>query len=188
MTQFTNLLTGDKANQTVVFSGGACNALNDDGMLVRNTTRDGLNAWLDQLEIKFYDPQIHPDSHGREYVYEVDGPGEQAARAAAKVTLYQLGDETLGAVTAMEIVRDALSGKKVVLWLSGSKDEKKRPQFKPAGKLASEDKVVTAALAEYVKAGTNVRKNLVAFLSGLSNVKIVATEDEAKAAIQEFLS
>ena len=52
-----------------VFSGGACNIRDDQGRLLRNQERDAINDWLTEQGIKFFDPQIHPDTHGEEYVY-----------------------------------------------------------------------------------------------------------------------
>lgn len=188
MTKLKNLLMGTEAGRTVVFSGGACNAITPTGTLGRNTARDSLNAWLDEKGIPLFDPQIHPETHGRDYDYDQDGPAEQAARAAATVTLYQIGDETQAAVTCMEIVRDALTRKQLVIWLSGSTDAKNRPLFAPAGSPQSDNPVVAAHIAEYLKNGTNVRKNVVAFVSGLPNVTVVRTEEDAKRAIQACLS
>ena len=35
-----------KADMTQVFSGGACNVLNEKGKLLRNQERDNINDWL----------------------------------------------------------------------------------------------------------------------------------------------
>lgn len=175
------------SGKTVVFSGGACNCITTEGTKVRNTARDSLNGYLAENDIFYFDPQIHPDTHGREYNYDVDGPGEQTARSLAAVTIYQIGDDTLGAVTGLEAVRDAVGGKKVVLWLSGEHDAKNKPMFVPQGvNTEGLDPATKAHLGEYVSGGQKLRQNLRDFIKGFSNVRVVRTEDEAKAALQEL--
>ena len=74
-------LINDMVNvsQTQVFSGGACNILNVDGVLLRNTERDPINEWLTEMDLWLFDPQIHPDTHGEEYDYRKHFPLEVAA-------------------------------------------------------------------------------------------------------------
>lgn len=181
---------GADAKRARVFSGGACSVLTADGQSVRNTQRDALNKWLDDKSIDFFDPQIHPDSHGRAYDYEEDGPAEQAARAAAEVTLYQIGPHTMAAITCLEVMYDVASGKKkVILWLSGGDeafDSHGRPQFQPIGNLAAEGPA-GVHLSEYVNTGTKLRANLLSFLDGSPNFTIVRSEQEARRAIESML-
>ncbi len=98
--------TEAEAGAVTVFSGGACCIRDAAGVLLRNTERDSINNWLTEQDIAFYDPQIHPETHGTEYVYEIHHKLEMAARAAAQVTLYEISPRTFGGVTAMEIAMD----------------------------------------------------------------------------------
>lgn len=177
------LCTGITADKTAVFSGGMSNFVDPTGKLVRNKTRDELNQWLNSQGIYFYDPQIHPDTHGRNYNYDVDGPAEKAARAAAKVLIYQIGSETQSIGTSFEILTDVAAGRKVIVWFSGPL-EKGKPIFAPFGleqlpvirngfghsKKVEQHPAVTAQLAEFKKGGTQVRKELIAFLENKPNV------------------
>ena len=190
-TRWKNLLNGPDADKTAVFSGGACNAIDAVGNKVRNVGRDGLNDWLNELGIPFFDPQIHEDTHGRGYDYDIDGPAEQKARKLAKVTLYEVAPDTLGGVTCLEVLRDVLSGKKVVLWFSGPDsafDAKGRAKFTPAIDLSNVEGLAAIHLAQYVDGGTKLRANLMAFIKGLDNVIIVRSLEEAQRAINEQIN
>ena len=194
-TRWMNLLLGTDADQTVVFSGGTCNVIDANGAKIRSIGRDELNDWLETMGLKFFDPQIHPDTHGRDYDYDVDGPAEQSARANAKVTLYEIATDTLGGVTIMEILRDAALDKPLVVWFSGADeafDAKGRPSFMPHFTMpAKEDDGsndwLLAHLGEYTKAGTSMRRNLKDFLKAAPNVTFVRTLEEAQAAIETLL-
>lgn len=182
------LMGADEAVNTVVFSGGACNIITADGKKARNTGRDELNAWLDTLDVAFFEPQIHEDTHGRGYDYDIDGPAEQAARKAAKVTLYELAPDTMGGVTCLEVLRDAMSGKTVVIWLSGDKfDAKGRPVFAPNIYVATTEDLAAVHLGQYVENGTKLRQNLLAFTKGLPNVTVVKSLDEVKTTLTALL-
>ena len=95
-----------QAEKIQVFSGGACNIRDIDGKLLRNVERDDINDWLTEHNIVFHDPQIHPDTHGTEYKYEVHHPLEIAAREAAAITLFEMSPRTFGGVTSLEIALD----------------------------------------------------------------------------------
>jgi hypothetical protein len=190
-TRWQNLLNGPDAARTGVFSGGACNAIDAVGDKVRNVGRDALNDWLNEQGILFFDPQIHEDTHGRGYDYDIDGPAEQQARQVAKVTLYEVTPDTLGGVTCLEVLRDVLSDKQVVLWFSGPSeafDAKGRAKFTPAIDLSNVDGLAAIHLAQYVDAGTKLRANLMAFIKGRDNVIIVRSLEEAQRAITEKLN
>lgn len=188
--RWSTLLMGEvAAANTTVFSGGACNTITVEGQKTRSTGRDSLNDWLEELGIPFFDPQIHPDTHGRDYDYDQDGPAEQVARAVAQVTLYEIAGGTLGAVTHLEALADALRGKdNVVIWFNSSLDAKGKPLFEPLIDVSSVQGLAAVHLTEYKIGGDNVRKNLVAFVGKLPNVTIVYTLGEAQAAIEKSIS
>lgn len=187
--RWTSLLMGAiAASNTTVFSGGACNAINAEGQKTRGTGRDSLNDWLNERAIPFFDPQIHEDTHGRGYNYDEDGPAEQAARAAAQVTLYEISGDTLGGVTHLEALADALKGKTVIIWFNSSLDAKGKPLFEPLIDMSTVDGLAAVHLAQYKSGGDGLRKNLVAFVGKLPNVTIVYTLDEAQAAIEKSIS
>ncbi len=187
-TKWQNLLNGPAANQTLVFSGGACNIIDRDGNSVRNPGRDGVNDWLDANGILFFEPQIHLDTHDRDYDWDIDGPAEQAARENARVTLYQIGDDTMAGVTCLEVLRDAGKGKNVVIWLTGVQDVKGNPVFSPNVDVEAVEGVLGVHLGQYVKNGTQLRKNLVAFTKDMSNVTICRSEMEVQQVIGNALN
>lgn len=181
---WSHLLVGNEAGNTKLFSGGACNVIRL-GKIVRNTGRDELNAWLSAKGIYFFDPQIHPDTHGRDYEWEIDGPAEQTARSVAQVTLYELRSDTMCAVTCEEILVDAYSGKRLIIWLNGDKDSKGNLLFSPDGIESFLPPVAEAYLKDYIGAGNKLRKNLITFVKMLSNVTICNSLQEVQQAIQE---
>ncbi len=191
-----NLVSGEQANRTVVFSGGASNTITGGGGTARSIGRDRFNTWLDSLEVPFFDPQIHPSTHGRSYDWSVDGPAEKAARAAASVLFYQIGDDTIAGVTALEVIKDGVSGRPVVVWFSGARSEKGKSLFLPRGvrlpptvrtmfgeRKASQPPAVAAHLQAYEKAGNQLRAELVAMLADHGNVVFVTDFEEAKKAV-----
>ena len=194
MTKLQNLLVGpQEASRTVVFSGGACNAIDESGSSIRNERRDSLNTRLDAAGTPFFDPQIHDTTHGRGYNYDLDGPAEKAARAAAQVLLYEIGDDTIAGVSHLEIIRDALSGRPVIVWNSGGSDDRGRPDFRPRGIDTSKPvtrmllgKTVLAHLAQYEKTGKQLRYEVQAFLMGIDNAHFVRSEDEVVAKLREL--
>lgn len=195
-----NLVSAEQAHRTVVFSGGAGNIITGGGETVRNSGRDQFNTWLDTEGIPFFDPQIHPITHGRSYDWNVDGPSEKAARAAASVLVYQIGDDTIAAVTALEVMKDAMAGRPVVVWFSGLLSEKRKPTFTPKGvrlsptartmfgnHKASQPPAVAAHLNAYEKAGNQLRAELVALLADHSNVVFVTDLKEAKRVVASLV-
>lgn len=200
---WSNLLVGvEEASRTVVFSGGAANMIVASGpeMLVLNMHREPLNDFLDARAIPFFDPQIHPITHGRAYDYEIDGPAEKAARKAAKILVYQMGDESMGVITDKEIREDVLAGRDVIVWFTGQFNDKGRPMFVPRGiELSSSVKtltgtrevpphpVVAAQLTEFQKAGTQLRAELWDFLKDRGNVTITGSSAETIEAVRDRL-
>jgi hypothetical protein len=98
--------TQEEAKKTVVFSGGASNVVDSQGNLVRNTERDLNNNWITEQGVFLYDPQVHPDTHGREYDYDIDHKLEMTARKAARIKIYEVSPRTFGGVTSLEIAVD----------------------------------------------------------------------------------
>ncbi|HZM24741.1 MAG TPA: hypothetical protein VFC02_23530, partial [Anaerolineales bacterium] len=73
----------------LLFVGGASNIQSPSGP-VRNPGRDTLARWLDHQGWSYFDPQIHPSTHGRDYIWGIDGPQEKRARELAKLRVYEI--------------------------------------------------------------------------------------------------
>lgn len=171
----------NSAQNTKVFSGGACNILNAQGQLLRNGERDFINNWLSAQNIPFFDPQIHPETHGCEYDYQTHHPLEMAARKAAKINLYEVSPRTFGAITSFEIAADHFQyGEKVVIYYSDGDPEKDavpvhsrrgHPLFVPHG-IHDNDAASQAHLREMVKNGNNMRKYLMQFARSMETLTV----------------
>lgn len=109
-----------KGEIPLLFTGGACNIQDVSGP-VRNPGRDPLAHWLDEQGWSYFDPQIHPSTHGREYVWGIDGPQEKRARDEAKLRIYEITATTISAVTMLEIMDDARRNLKSVVWFNEGK-------------------------------------------------------------------
>jgi hypothetical protein len=167
--------------QTQVFSGGACNILNTGGELLRNTERDPINDWLTGQAITFFDPQIHPDTHGREYDYATDHKLEIAARAAAKVNLYEVSPRTFGGITSLEIAADKFRRfEPMVIYFSDGDptrdmipehSEAGHPLFRPDG-IRDSDQAMQAHYRELIKNGNNMRKHLMITARSLDTLTV----------------
>ena len=83
-----------------LFIGGACNIQTANGP-IRNPGRDPLAEWLDDLGLSYFDPQIHPTTHGRDYIWEIDGPHEKLAREETKLRIYEITATTIAAISVM---------------------------------------------------------------------------------------
>jgi hypothetical protein len=151
------LLTVDEIKAAVnegglIFSGGASNYIRADGEKERNENRDLINSMLSKFGIKFFDPQIHPKTHGRDYDGSVDGDTERLAREESDLDLYEINDKSLGAVTMIELVRDLFDrDAQRVVYL----DYKGADSFKPLG--LENEKARLAHYNEYLNAGRNFR-------------------------------
>jgi hypothetical protein len=171
----------DEVDKTQVFSGGACNILDARGQLLRNTERDVINDWLTQQGLYFFDPQIHPDTHDREYDFAVDHQLEMAARAVAQVNLYEVSPRTFGGITSLEIAADVFRWQEpmVIYFSDGIPDSDKIPQhsdkghpvFVPDG-LGESDTAALAHYHEFVKNGNNMRKYLMGFAQELDTLTV----------------
>jgi len=161
-----------EVSKTQIFSGGACNILDADGNLLRNTERDPINEWLTEMDLWFFDPQIHPDTHGEEYDYRKHHPLEIAARNVAGINLYEISPRTFGGITSFEIASDHFREHEpmVIYFSDGNKNRdvipahsaKGHPLFVPFG-IDRSPKAKEAHYREFVKNGNNMRKYLMSF-------------------------
>lgn len=171
----------ETAHQAQVFSGGACNILNEQGDLLRNGERDTINDWLTEKDILIYDPQIHPDTHGEEYIFEKHSKIEMAAREAAKINLYEISPRTFCGITSLEIASDHFQwNEPMVLYFSdGSTTEDKipehdkqgSPRFVPYG-IHSSNIASQAHYREMRKNANNMRKFLMHLARDMRNLTV----------------
>jgi len=168
-------------HRTQVFSGGACNILDDTGTLLRNAERDRINDWLTDSNIVFFDPQIHPDTHGVEYDYHVHQPLEMAARKSAKINLYEVSPRSFGGITSLEIAVDRFRFLEpmVVYYSDADPDHDDipayskmgHPLFVPTG-IEDYEAAMNAHYKEFRKNGNNMRKYLLAFAREISTLTV----------------
>lgn len=171
-----------------LFIGGACNIQTANGP-IRNPGRDPLAEWLDELGLSYFDPQIHPSTHGRDYVWEIDGPHEKQSREEAKLRVYEITPTTIAAISVMEIMDDARHGRFTIVWFNEGRT------FAPLG-LGSRDEIknnqslrqqvgepVYSHLLAYVNSGRQIRGELANMLADCPHVTFVDSLDELKAAI-----
>lgn len=174
--------------KTQIFSGGACNILDSDGQLLRNTERDPINEWLTDLDLWFFDPQIHPDTHGEEYNYRKHHPLELAARQAAGINLYEVSPRTFGGITSFEIASDHFREHEpmVIYFSDGNKNrdvipahsDRGHPLFVPFG-IEYSQKAKDAHYREFIKNGNNMRKYLMSFARQMDTLTVTfGTEDQ----------
>ncbi len=171
-----------------LFTGGACNIQTAEGP-IRNPGRDPLAVWLDELGLSYFDPQIHPTTHGRDYIWEIDGPREKQAREEAKLRIYEITPTTIAAISMMEIMDDARHGRVAIVWFNegrtfaplglGSRDEFKNnePLRQKVGETAY------SHLLAYINSGRQMRGELAALLADCPHITFVDSLDEVKAAI-----
>ncbi|MCU0514593.1 MAG: hypothetical protein MUE40_18730 [Anaerolineae bacterium] len=177
-----------RVHLTQVFSGGACNIIDAEGKLTRNSERDRINDWLTGENITFFDPQIHPDTHGYEYDYGVHHPLEMAARQAAKVNLYEISPCTFGGITSLEIAIDHIRRREpTVIYYSDGEAHRDQfpphrnghPLFQPSGIHTSE--IARAAhYKEFRKLGTNMRRYLIQLARELDTLTVTFGDDARK--------
>jgi hypothetical protein len=167
--------------ETQVFSGGACNILDGQGNLLRNKERDRINDWLTSRGIRFFDPQIHPDTHGVEYDYTTHHKVELAAREAAKLNLYEVSPLSFGGITSFEIAADHFKQQEpMVIYFSDGDDAqdtlpahspKGHPLFTPAGMKTSEQARL-AHYREFIKNANNIRKYVMHFAREMNTLTV----------------
>jgi hypothetical protein len=171
---------------TQVFSGGACNIINGEGNLLRNQERDSINNWLTEKRIQFFDPQIHPKTHGVEYDYVKHHPLELAARRASKLRLYEVSPRSFGGITSLEIALDHFRWQEpMVIYFSDGNSaydiipehsEKGHPLFVPDSIHTSET-AMQAHYREFIKNANNMRKYVMG-LARVMNTLTVSLNDQ----------
>ncbi len=192
----TMLMTSEMMEEgktPLLFTGGACNIQGLNGA-ERNPGRDPLAAWLDSKGWSYFDPQIHPSTHGRDYVWGIDGPKEKLARAQAKLRIYEITATTIAAVTMLEIMDDARVGRTSIAWFNRGQT------FEPIG-LGGRDELssnielkhqvgdsIHSHLLAYVNAGRQVRSELQLMLADCQNIVFVNSFDELKTAVSHLMS
>lgn len=172
----------------LLFTGGASNIQTLDGPM-RNPGRDPLAKWLDERGWSYFDPQIHYATHGRDYIWGIDGPQEKIAREVTKLRVYEINPYTIAAVSIMEIMDDARLGRHSIVWYNGGRI------FAPLG-LGNRDelrnnhelrrKIGDLAfwhLDAYINAGRHIRIELPKMLEGSKHIVFVESFDEVKDAI-----
>lgn len=178
----------------LLFTGGACNIQTENGA-ERNHGRDELAKWLDKKEWSYFDPQIHTLTHGREYIWGIDGPQEKRAREIAKLRIYEITQTTIASMTMLEIMDDARLHRTSIVWFNSG-----GVRFSPIG-LGDKDELLTnVALKEkvgnlvfshllaYVNAGRQTRTELQLMLADCQSVVFVNSFDELKLAITHLLA
>jgi hypothetical protein len=169
----------------MLFVGGACNIQTADGP-IRNPGRDPLAEWLDELGLTYFDPQIHPSTHGRDYIWEIDGPREKQAREEARLRVYEITATTIAAVSMMEIMDDARHGRVTIVWFNegrtfaplglGSRDEFKNN--KPLRQEVGE--TIYSHLLAYINSGRQMRGELANLLADSPHITFVDSLEELK--------
>jgi hypothetical protein len=176
----------------LLFIGGASNIQEASGP-VRNPGRDPLARWLDEQGWSYFDPQIHPETHGRDYIWGIDGPQEKRARRIARLRVYEITATTIAAVSMLEIMDDARHGRRSIVWFNDGKI------FAPIGLGDLDDlrkndllrlrvgDLVYFHLEAYLKAGNQLRNELILMLADSPHIVFVNSFKELKTAITYLL-
>jgi len=172
----------------LLFIGGASNIPTADGP-IRNPGRDPLAKWLDEQEWSYFDPQVNYATHGRDYIWGIDGPLEKTAREITKLRVYEINPFTIAAVSIMEVMDDARWGRASIVWYNGGRI------FAPLG-LGNRDEIRNNHelrerigdmaywhLDAYVNSGRHIRIELPKMLEDCKNIVFVESFDEVKSAI-----
>lgn len=197
MTESKSMLVTSEMMQAgiapLLFTGGASNIQGPSGP-IRNPGRDPLAKWLDEKGWSYFDPQIHPSTHGRDYIWGIDGPQEKKAREKAKLRVYEITATTIAAVTMLEIMDDARRGRKSIVWFNGGKTFAPiglgdRDEIKKNEELRQEvGEMVYSHLVAYVNAGRQLRYELMLMLADCPHIIFANSFDELKAAIFYLVS
>ena len=177
----------------LLFTGGACNIQAVTGP-IRNPGRDPLAAWLDKQGWSYFEAQIHPTTHGRDYVWGIDGPQEKKAREQATLRVYEITATTIGAITMMEIMDDARHQRTSVVWFNEGKT------FVPIGLGDRDDlqrnealrqhvgDMVYSHLLAYIKAGNQIRNELPLMLVNCPYIIFVDNFGDLKATVSYLIN
>lgn len=178
-----------RVHLTQVFSGGACNIMNENGMLSRNTERDRINDWITEQKFIFFDPQIHPDTHGVDYDYVVHHPLEIAARTAARVNLYEISPYTFGGITSLEIAVDHLQRREptIIYYSDGEPNQDNLPPhsksgsplFRPRG-INTNPQARLAHYREFRKVGRLMRRFMIDLAHDLDTLTVTFGEEDGR--------
>jgi hypothetical protein len=178
-----------RVHLTQVFSGGACNIMNENAQLVRNTERDRINDWITEQNIVFFDPQIHPDTHSTDYDYALHHPMEIGARTAAKVNLYEISPYTFCGITSLEIAVDHLRRREptVIYYSDGQPDtdalpphsKEGHPLFRPQG-LPKNAEARLAHYREFRKVGRLMRRFMIDLANELDTLTVTFGTDDIR--------
>lgn len=181
-----------RGRMPLLFTGGACN-IQLPGGPVRNPGRDELAGWLDERGWSYFDPQIHPATHGRDYIWDIDGPTEKEARLKAKLRVYEITATTIGAVSMMEILDDARRGLHSIVWFNngqtfapvglGAYGELKNNQ----GLRKEVGETAYSHLLAYVNAGRHIRNEIVVMLADCPTILFVDSLKALTSTIRRFL-
>ncbi len=187
----SSLITSEMMQQgklPLLFTGGACNIQGINGA-IRNPGRDALAEWLNSKQWSYFDPQIHPSTHGRDYIWGIDGPQEKKAREVAQLRVYEITSSTIAAVTMLEIMDDMRCERRSIIWFN------KGNNFAPIG-LGDRDhlsantrlraqvgEMVFQHLLAYINSGRQLRNEIINMLQKDPNAIFAHTLDEVKAAI-----
>jgi len=176
-----------EVDEIVVFSGGACNIMDAKANLLRNEERDDINDWLTRNDILFYDPQIHPDTHGMEYNFEIHQPLEVAARQKARVNLFEISPLTFGGATSLEIALDEFRYEEpTIIFFSDGNHKQDRipahspdgyPLFSPAGLYNGDMPVRLAHYKSFIKAANRMRKYFMKFAEDLHALTVTFSSE-----------
>lgn len=178
--------TIEEASDVKVFSGGACNIRDMEGALLRNVERDEINAWLTEKGVRFYDPQIHPDTHGCEYNFDVHSHMEIAARAAAGINIFEISPRTFGGVASMEVALDEFRHQQptIIFFSDGNNDQDKIPAhtatgfplFEPYG-IRDNEVAMRAHYQEMRKNANTMRKYLLRFAQDMRALTVTFSNE-----------
>ncbi len=172
----------------LLFIGGASN-IQTEGGPIRNPGRDPLARWLDEQGWSYFDPQIHYATHGRDYIWGIDGPQEKIAREVTKLRVYEINPYTIAAVSVMEVMDDARLGRISIVWYNGGRI------FTPLGLGSRDDlrnnenfrqqigEMAYWHLDAYLNAGRHIRIELPKMLEGVKNIVFLESFDEVKTAV-----
>jgi len=174
----------------LIFLGGMSNIITETGETIRNDHRDGITARVKKAGYRVFDPQIW----GRKYDKATDGPNERNARKEAYVMVYELGSQTDCHITMDEIRADALLGRRVIVYITGTVNEKGYPVFDPAG--FKPDTIADEVTRLHSENGNNRatarRRDLIDWikeehkLGNLRRVRIATTEDGVINELRDF--
>jgi len=165
----------------IIFSGGSSNFIDGEtGIKMDGKSRDDINDLLNELGLAFFDPEVSEETHGRNYIYEIDGPVEQLARLLSQLNgmqFFSVDKKSLSGVTILELIMDTMlsiqggSGEINAAEIITLADAQFEPEFPEKMRLGYWS-VLEAHLEEFAKAERNMRKSFVDFAKQIDNLTI----------------